>query len=101
MVDIDYTTWTLTVDGKVVDESAYRYLDPMRDDNRYPRNFPITVEEGHVFVLGDNRRNSADSRVEEIGQIDERCIVGKVYARIFPLDRFTTFKNPYEGGDAE
>ena len=96
VVDIDYNTWTLTVDGKVVDESAYRYLDPMRDDNRYPRNFPITVEDGHVFVLGDNRRNSADSRVEEIGQIDERCIVGKVYARVLPFNRFTTFSSPYE-----
>ena len=96
VVDIDYNTWTLTVDGKVVDESAYRYLDPMRDDSRYPRNFPITVEDGHVFVLGDNRRNSADSRVEEIGQIDERCIVGKVYARVLPFNRFTTFSSPYE-----
>lgn len=93
-VDIDFTTWTLTVDGKVVEES-YRYLDParfLRAD--YP--FPITVPEGEIFVLGDNRNNSADSRQEEIGTIDERCVVGKAVARIFPIDKITIFENPYE-----
>lgn len=93
-VDIDYTTWTLTVDGKVVDESSYRKLSDrlLLSDMKYP----FTVEEGYVFVMGDNRNHSADSRLSEIGQIDERCIVGKVYARVFPLDKFQVFKNPYE-----
>lgn len=106
-VDIDYETWTLTVDGKVIDESEYRYLDPLKNDDRYLREtymgvnenvleFPVTVEPGHVFVLGDNRRNSADSRVTAIGQIDVRCIVGKVYARVLPFSNFTVFKNPFE-----
>ena len=93
-VDIDFTTWTLTVDGKVVDESSYKCLK----DHLLLSNitYPFTVDEGYVFVMGDNRNHSADSRLAEIGQIDERCIVGKVYARVFPFDKATIFKNPYE-----
>ena len=97
VVDIDFDTWTLKVDGKVVDESLYRYLDPMYNlSGIHFMSFPITIKPGHVFVMGDNRHHSADSRLEEIGQIDERCIVGKAYARIFPLDKATWFKNPYD-----
>lgn len=92
-VDIDFDTWTVTVDGEVVDESEYITL---RDDALLTSDFkyPITVDEGCVFVMGDNRNHSADSRIVEIGQIDERCVVGKVYMRIAPLNRFTVFKNP-------
>lgn len=97
IVDIDFDTWTLKVDGKTVDESLYRYLDPAYTlSSIHFMDFPITIKPGHVFVMGDNRNHSADSRLEEIGQIDERCIVGKAYARIFPLDKATWFKNPYD-----
>ena len=97
IVDIDFDTWTLTVDGEAVDESLYRYIDPAYNlSSVHFRSFPITVKPGHVFVMGDNRNHSADSRLEEIGQIDERCIVGKAYARIFPLEEATWFKNPYD-----
>ncbi|MBR4933699.1 MAG: signal peptidase I [Clostridia bacterium] len=97
IVDIDFDTWTLKVDGKTVDESLYRYLDPAYTlSGIHFMDFPITIKPGHVFVMGDNRNHSADSRLEEIGQIDERCIVGKAYARIFPLDKATWFKNPYD-----
>lgn len=93
-VDIDFTTWTLTVDGKVVEE-PYRYLDPERFLGSAV-SLPLTVPEGEIFVLGDNRNNSADSRRVEIGTIDERCVVGRAILRVFPLNRFTVFRNPYE-----
>lgn len=88
-VDIDFNTWTLTVDGKVIEED-YRTLKPdafLTADYQ----FPITVPENEVFVLGDNRNHSADSRQIEIGTVDTRCIVGKAVARVAPMNKFTIF----------
>ena len=46
--------------------------------------FPVTVDEGCVFVMGDNREDSTDSRDPSIGLIDEREIIGKVVFLFFP-----------------
>lgn len=83
VIDIDFSTWTVTVDGVVVDE-PYIYLDKnymITSDLKYP----YTVPEGHIFVMGDNRYHSADSRFNEVGVIDKRCVVGKMLVRAFPL----------------
>ena len=88
-VDIDFDTWTLTVDGVVIEED-YRTLKPdafLTADY----SFPITVPENEIFVLGDNRNHSADSRQIEIGTVDLRCVVGKAIARIAPMNKFTIF----------
>lgn len=89
-VDIDFSTWTVTVNGEVIDESEYLYL---AKDTTLTSNydFPITIEEGNIFVMGDNRNHSADSRVTNIGQIDERCIVGGAIMRILPVSQFRFF----------
>jgi len=91
-VDIDFSTWTVTVNGEVLDESEYLYL---AEDAVFTSDyhFPITVEEGKVFVMGDNRHHSADSRLSAIGQIDERCIVGHAVMRVLPFSNFTIFDN--------
>ena len=78
-VDINFTTGIVTVNG--VEEEYPDVLTVQQFDIA----FPITVPEGTVFVLGDNREKSLDSRSTEIGCIDERYIVGKVIYRIFPL----------------
>ena len=93
-VDIDFHTWTLRVDGEIIDE-PYRYLSdgPTLTSDW---TFPVTVGENEIFVMGDNRNNSADSRTGEIGMIDKRCVVGKAYVRIFPMQKFEVFENPRE-----
>lgn len=79
-VDINFETGTVTVDGQVLDEP---YIHTPTDDFEGVY-FPITVEPGCVFVLGDNRGVSKDSRSPEIGQIDYRQIVGKAIFLFFP-----------------
>ena len=93
-VDIDFSTWTLTVDGKEVDE-PYRNIDTSYPTLTADYAFPITLDDDQVFVLGDNRNCSADSRTNEINLVDKRCIVGRALVRIFPFSGFTVFGSPY------
>lgn len=79
-VDIDFTLGVVYVDGAALDES-YVY------EPTYLRNGfegPVTVPEGMLFVMGDNRNNSNDSRLPSIGFIDSRAVLGKVYFIIIP-----------------
>ncbi len=92
-VEIDFKTWTMKIDGQVVEE-PYRYLDyerPLLTANYNMDSdgvFTVTVPEGEIFVMGDNRNGSGDSRQSALGTIDERCVVGRAYFRLFPLDTF-------------
>ena len=82
-VDIDFETGTVYVDRVPLDEPYVSSQTNKRDVE-----FPKYVPEGYVFVLGDNRAISLDSRSTEIGEdglIDERYILGKALFRILPL----------------
>lgn len=87
-VSIDYTDWTVTVDGEALEEDYILKREgfDMLRSNYLPETF--TVPEGKVFVMGDNRNNSKDSRSSEIGFIDERYILGKVVLRLLPFSKF-------------
>lgn len=82
-VDIDYSTGKVYVDGKLQKEPYIK--DPTTFQGQDPVAMPVTVPKGYVFVMGDNRNNSYDSRSSAIGNIDERYIMGRAIFRIFPL----------------
>lgn len=95
-IDIDFDTWTVTVTDKngetfVLDESEYRKL---ATDQRVTSNleYPITLGEGQLFVMGDNRNHSLDSRDSNIGIVDKNEVIGKVLFRVSPLSRIGTVK---------
>lgn len=85
-VDIDFDTWTVTVDGKILEEDYINRVSGIMNSSDVA--FPLTVPEGYIFVMGDNRNDSLDSRNSRIGFVDERFILGEVKLRIFPFDRF-------------
>ena len=79
-VDIDFDAGIVYVDGVPLEE-PYTYTPT---SNSGGVQFPLTVYEGFVFVLGDNRSGSRDSRYPEIGLIDRREIIGKAIFLLLP-----------------
>ena len=86
-VDIDPVTGDVSVNGEVLDEpyiaETIDTLTRMGD-----LSYPQTIPEGCVFVMGDNRNNSTDSRDSRLGIVDERCILGHVLRVVFPFSEF-------------
>ena len=88
---VDITSdYKVSVNGEVLNET---YIDPIRDHCfdyshdagcTHPAGveLPYTVKEGEVFVLGDNRDNSTDSR--QLGAVEEKYLLGKMLIRIWP-----------------
>lgn len=80
-LDIDFNTGTVTVNGEVQDEPYIYQLTTRKGDFEGP----IEIPEGYLFVMGDNRNNSLDSRFDTIGLIDENYVLGVAQIRIFPF----------------
>ena len=83
-INMDFENGIVYIDGVAIaedyiSEPTYNKLDFIG---------PKTVPEGCVFVLGDNRNSSRDSRYSQIGMVDERMILGKVYAVVYPFSEF-------------
>lgn len=81
-VEIDFTKGRVYVDGELLDEPYI--AEPTK--NQIDFTGTQIVPEGCVFVMGDNRNESADSRDSRIGMIDERLIIGKVLLTVYPLN---------------
>lgn len=88
-VNIDFEKGVVYVDGVELDE-PYTYTPTNVELDTL---FPQTVKPGHVFVMGDNRNGSTDSRAASIGQIDTRKLLGRAYVRILPLDKIANLMN--------
>ena len=95
-IDIEVNNNRLTVtiydsnkeNPQVLDEDYANYL--MGTGYYRYTNYPIQVPEGCIFVMGDNRGNSLDSRSDSIGFVDVRRVLGKVVCRVLPFDKFGT-----------
>ena len=86
-VSIDYETSTVYVDGQPLDEPYIREKMEFRF-GPYSGQTPFVVPEGCVFVMGDNRNYSTDSRHEMLGTIDARYILGRAVCILFPFSDF-------------
>lgn len=80
-LDINFMTGEVKVNGEVIDEPYI--MAPTHNQGDFDK--PIIIPEGYVFVMGDNRNESLDSRFDSIGIIDERYILGVASARLFPF----------------
>ena len=85
-VDIDYGANAVRVDGELLEED---YIKEQMFVPCYGEGINhVTVPEGCLFVMGDNRNESADSRYPDIGIVDTRCVIGRGVAVMFPFEHW-------------
>ncbi len=86
-VQIDYANHCVLVDGKPLDEPYINeiMIDPLSPDLTV---LDVTVPEGSIYVLGDNRNHSSDSRHQNLGTVDTRYILGRALCVLLPFSDF-------------
>ena len=85
-VDIDFDSGIVYVDGTALEEDYVNDLTYTEEGTQ----FPLTVPEDSVFLMGDNRNMSTDSRDERIGTLDTRYLIGKAVFLLFPGPDYVT-----------
>ena len=80
-ISLDFDRGVVYINGSPIEEDYIAELTTTKLDFIGPQ----TVPKGCVFVMGDNRNASTDSRKKEIGMVDERMILGRAYYVVFPL----------------
>ena len=79
-VDIDFVSGAVYVDGELLEEDYINEPTYVEEGTE----FPLTVPEGSIFVMGDNRNHSSDSRSSDLGTVDIRYVIGKAVFLLFP-----------------
>ncbi len=90
-LDIDFETGTVYVDGEALHEKYISGLTFVPKSNG-AFSYPITIPDGYLFVMGDNRSVSKDSRYADVGLISEDSVEGKVLLCLYPLKNFGLVK---------
>ena len=90
-VDIDFDAGIVYVDGEALEEDYIREPTYTAEG----AEFPLTVPEGSIFVMGDNRNGSSDSRDYRLGTVDTRYVIGKAAFLIFPGPDYDTEKRDF------
>lgn len=90
-VSIDFAKGKVYVDGNELREDYASGLTHL-DEGAFTGKYPVKVPEGYLFVMGDNRRNSLDSRSSELGFVSVKDVEGKVIMRMAPTDKFGKVK---------
>lgn len=90
VVDID-ADGNVVVNGETLYEPYIR--EPILPGKRGDQQYPLTVREGCLFVMGDNRNGSTDSRFTMVGQISEERVLGKVLFRFWPLTKIGVLRH--------
>lgn len=90
-VDIDFGEGVVYVDGEALEEDYIREPTYTAEGTE----FPLTVPEGSIFVMGDNRNGSSDSRDYRLGTVDTRYVIGKAAFLIFPGADYDTEKRDF------
>lgn len=85
-VDINFNSGEVIVDGEVLKEN-YISEPTFLDTGAF--TYPVTVPEGYIFVMGDNRNNSTDSRDEHVGFVKKDDVLGKALLRFYPFEKFS------------
>ena len=83
---VDYSKNAVYVDGIQIDEP---YVSSITREPSNPLQIPYVIPEGYIFVMGDNRIISLDSRDKSIGLVSVDKVIGKAQFIVFPFDRFT------------
>ena len=91
-VDIDFTEGIVYVDGEALEEDYIREPTYTAEGTE----FPLTVPEGSIFVMGDNRNGSSDRRDYRLGTVDTRYVIGKAAFLIFPGPDYETEKRDFK-----
>lgn len=83
---VDYSKNAVYVDGIQIDEP---YVSSITREPSNPLQIPYVIPEGYIFVMGDNRIISLDSRDKSIGLVSVNDVIGKAQFIVYPFDRFT------------